>query len=96
MSRLKPCAHACRHRASLRSPRSLRDARWTLSVARCPLHTARRTLNNARCPLLHANNRRARLAGPKRRIWNNYVQKQGQYKLPLKALKSPTGHALPT
>ena len=50
----------------------------------------------ARCPLLHANNRRARLAGPKRRIWNNYVQKQGQYKLPLKALKSPTGHALPT
>jgi hypothetical protein len=32
------------------------------------MYIARRTLNNARCPLLHADDRRARAAGPKRRI----------------------------
>ena len=46
---VKPCAHACRHRASLCSPRSLRDARWTLSVARCTSHVEQCSLSVVTC-----------------------------------------------
>ena len=44
-----PCIHACRHRASLCSPRSLRDARWTLSVACCTSHVEQCSLSVVTC-----------------------------------------------